>query len=81
MLVLVNNCNVLPDLKQRYAKIIMLGLMVIIIEYLETTLFQSKYAKIASNYHRLPYIPYDNYNTPPAQSTVGYGDRLKQTTT
>ena len=23
-------------------------------------------------------IPYDNYNTPEAQSTVGYGDRLKQ---
>ena len=34
--------------------------MVVIINYLEKTLFQSKYAKIDSNYHRLPY---DNYNT------------------
>ena len=25
-----------------------------------------------------PKKPYDNYNTPQAQSTVGYGDRLKQ---
>ena len=49
----------------------MLRMMVIIIEYLETTLFQSKYAKIDSNYHMLPYIPYDNYNTSQAQSTVG----------
>ena len=31
----------------------MLRLMIIIIEYLETTLFQSRYAKIDSNYHRL----------------------------
>ena len=29
--------------------------MVIIIDYLETTLFQTKYAKIDSDYHRLPY--------------------------
>ena len=29
--------------------------MIIIIDYLETTLFQSRYAKIDSNYHRLPY--------------------------
>ena len=55
----------------------MLRFMIIIIEYLETTLFQSRYAKIDNNYHRLPY---DNYNTPQAQSTVGYGDRLKRTT-
>ena len=81
VLVFANNWNVDPDLKQRYGKIIMLRLMVIIIDYLETTLFQSKYAKIDSNYHRLPYIPYDNYNTPQAQSTVGYADRLKRTTT
>ena len=33
----------------------MLRLMIIIIDYLETTLFQSRYAKIDSNYHRLPY--------------------------
>ena len=26
-------------------------------------------------------LPYDNYNTPQAQYTVGYGDRLKRTTT
>ena len=81
MLVLAKNWNVEPDLKQRYAKIIMLRLMVIFMEYLETTLFKSKYAKIDSNYHRLPYLPYDNYNTPQAQFTVGYGDRLKRTTT
>ena len=55
--------------------------MIIIIEYLETTLFQSRYAKIDSNYHRLYTLPYDNYNTPQAQYTVGYGDRLKRTTT
>ena len=55
----------------------MLRFMIIIIEYLETTLFQSRYAKIDSNYHTL--LPYDNYNTPQAQSTVGYGDRLKRT--
>ena len=29
--------------------------MVIIIDYLETTLLQSKHSKIYSNYHRLPY--------------------------
>ena len=33
----------------------MLRFMIIIIEYLETTLFQSRYAKIDSNYHRLSY--------------------------
>ena len=26
-------------------------------------------------------LRYDHYNTPEAQSTVGYGDRLKRTTT
>ena len=46
----------------------MLRFMEIIIEYLETTLFQSRYAKIDSNYHRLSY------------PTVGYRDRLKRTT-
>ena len=55
----------------------MLRLMVII-DYLKTTLFYRKYAKVDNNYNRLPY---DNYNTPQAQSTVGYGDRLKWTTT
>ena len=53
--VLGNNWNVAPDLKQRCSKINMLRLTVIIIDYLETTLFQTKYAKIDSNYHRLPY--------------------------
>ena len=33
----------------------MLRLMIIIIDYLETTLFQSRYAKIDSNYHRILY--------------------------
>ena len=33
----------------------MLRLMIIIIDYVETTLFQSRYAKIDSNHHRLPY--------------------------
>ena len=51
----------------------MLRFMIIIIEYLETTLFQSRYAEIDSNYHKT-ILPYDNYNTPQAQSTVGYGD-------
>ena len=64
-----NNQNVEPDLKQRYAKINMLRLMVII-DYLKTTLFYREYAKVDNNYLRLPY---DNYNTPQAQSTAGYG--------
>ena len=76
--------------------------MIIIIDYLETTLFQSRYAKIDSNYHRLPYpmiiithakagsskkapclAAHPQYLSapPPAQYTVGYGDRLKRTTT
>ena len=55
----------------------MLRLMVII-DFLKTTLLYRTYAKVDNNYHRLPY---DNYNTPQAQSTVGYGDRLKWTTT
>ena len=33
----------------------MLRFMIIIIEYLETTLFQSRYAKIDSNHYRLSY--------------------------
>ena len=73
--------------------------------YLETTLFQSRYAKIDSNYHRLPHTmiiithakagsskkapcpaAHPQYLSappppPPAQYTVGYGDRLKRTTT
>ena len=85
----------------------MLRLMIIIIDYLETTLFQSRYAKIDSNYHRLPYpmiiithakagsskkapcpAAHPQYLSappppppPPVQYTVGYGDRLKRTTT
>ena len=59
MSVLVNNWNVEPNLKQ----INIIRLMAITIDYLETTLFQTKHAKIDSNYHRLPY---DNYNTPQA---------------
>ena len=77
--------------------------MIIIIDYLETTLFQSRYAKIDGNYHRLPYpmiiithakagrskrhpacpAAHPQYLSalPPAQYTVGYGDRLKRTTT
>ena len=42
-------------------------LMVIIIDYLETKLLQSKYAKIDSKNHRLPYPSYDNYNTAQSQ--------------
>ena len=56
----------------------MLRFMIIIIDYLETTLFQSRYAKIDDNYHRLSYPMI--IKTPQAQSTVGYGDRLKPTT-
>ena len=82
----------------------MLRLMIIIRDYLETTLFQSRYGKIDSNYHRLPYpliiithakagsskkatcpAAHPQYLSapppPPAQYTVGYGDRLKRTTT
>ena len=86
----------------------MLRLMIIIIDYLKTTLFQSRYAKIDSKYHRLPYpmiiithakagssekatcpAAHPQYSqlwkSPPpphpAQYTVGYGDRLKRTTT
>ena len=77
--------------------------MIILIDCLETTLFQSRYGKIDSNYHRLPYPmiiithakagsskkapcpavhpQYLSPPPPPAQYTVGYGDRIKQTTT
>ena len=79
------------------------------LDYLATTLFHSRYAKIDSNYHRLPYpmiilthakagsskkapcpVAHPQYlSAPPhppppppaAQYTVGYGDRLKRTTT
>ena len=58
----------------------MLRLMIIIIKYLETTLFQSidmlRLIVIIIDYT----LPYDNYNTPQAQYTVGYRDRLKRTT-
>ena len=80
----------------------MLRMMIISIDYLETTLFQSRYAKTDSNYHRLAYpliiithakagsskkapcpVAHPQYLNapPPAQYTVGYGDRLKRTTT
>ena len=82
----------------------MLRLMIIIIDYLETALFQSGYAKIDSNYHSLPYpmiiithakaeaqkkapcpAAHPQYSQvwkcPPAQYTVGYGDRSKRTPT
>ena len=65
MLVLTNNWKVEPDLKQRFAKINVPRLMVIIIEYLETTLFQNKYAKIDSNYHILLYDNYKNHKHNP----------------
>ena len=77
--------------------------MIIIIDYLETTLFHNRYAKIDSNYHRLPcpliiktnakagswkkapcpvaHPQYFSAPPLPAQDTVGYGDRLKRTTT
>ena len=55
VLVLANNSNVEPDLKQHYAKMYVLKLMVIIIDYLETKLLQCKYATIDSKSHRLPF--------------------------
>ena len=48
-LVLANNWDAKLDLKQCYAKINLLRLMVIIIDYLETKLFHSKYVGIASH--------------------------------
>ena len=52
----------------------MLRLMIIIIDYLETTLFQSRYAKIDSNYHRLPYpmiiITHAKAGSPPPPGTI-----------
>ena len=55
-------CVSLGQYLKRWAKlettlwrINMLRFVIIIIEYLETTLLQSRYAKIDGNYHRLSY--------------------------